>query len=152
MLTHREQHTVRGIRRRRRSAISVGLLLALSGGFYAVWGAGQFQSGLASESGETRTVSTRDPVARLGLLFAPYQERLRALEPETETERMLLGELDEQTRLAAQLLVLLVRILFASLVVTTGMILLSSGLSNRRILAILEALLEHRQPPDRIEP
>jgi hypothetical protein len=97
-------------------------------------------------------VSTRDPVARLGLLFAPYQKRLGELETETETERILLRELDEQTRLAAQLLVLLVRILFASLVVTVGMILFASGWSNHRVLSILDTLLEHRQPADRSEP
>jgi hypothetical protein len=152
MLAQGEQRTLSGLRRRSRSAVAVGLVLALSGGSYGVWGAGQFRTRLASETRETPAVSTRDPVARLGLLFAPYQKRLGELETETETERILLRELDEQTRLAAQLLVLLVRILFASLVVTVGMILFASGWSNRRVLSILDTLLEHRQPADRSEP
>ena len=80
----------------------------------------------------------------MALLFAPYHERLRQAEPETEAERILLGELDEQTTLTARLLVLLIRILFASLVLTSGLILLSSGLGNRRLLAILDSILEQQ--------
>jgi hypothetical protein len=80
----------------------------------------------------------------MALLFAPYHERLRQAEPETEAERILLGELDEQTTLTARLLVLLIRILFASLVLTSGLILLSSGLGNRRLLAILDSMLEQQ--------
>jgi hypothetical protein len=50
-------------------------------------------------------------------------------------------------RLAAQLLVLLVRFLFASFVLTAGLILLSSGLGNRRLLAIVDATLEQQERP-----
>lgn len=147
-----DRRTVNGLQRRNRGAIAVGLLLALGGGLYGVWGAGEFRSGLTTEIRESRTLSTRDPVARLGLLFAPYQERLGELEPETETERILLRELDEQTRLAAQLLVLLVRVLFASLVMTVGMILFSSGWSQQRALALVDGWLDRRPPANPSEP
>ena len=66
-----DRRTVNGLQRRNRGAIAVGLLLALGGGLYGVWGAGEFRSGLTTEIRESRTLSTRDPVARLGLLFAP---------------------------------------------------------------------------------
>ena len=90
-----------------------------------------------------------DPLARLALLFAPYQERIREAEPETEAERILLEELDEQTTLSTQLLLLLVRFLFTSMVLTSGLILVSSGLGNRRLLAIADAILERQQSSDR---
>ena len=96
-------------------------------------------------------MATWDPLARLALLFAPYHERLRQAEPETEAERILLGELDEQTTLTARLLVLLIRILFASLVLTSGLILVASGLGNRRLLAILDSMLEQQQRSDQAE-
>jgi hypothetical protein len=142
MLSEREHSYLQRFRWRRRTAIAVGLLLTLAGGLYAIWGAGQFRSRLGAEVREEQSASMRDPVARLALLFAPYHERLREAQPATETERILLEELDEQTTLAAQLLVLLVRFLFASLVLTTGLILFSNGLGTRRLLAILDSILE----------
>ena len=57
---------------------------------------------------------------------------------------VLLAELDEQTTLTTQLLVLLVRFLFASMLLTSGLILVSSGLGNRRLLAILDSMLEQQ--------
>jgi len=151
MLSDREHSYLKGFRRRRRAAIAVGLLLSLAGGFYAVWGAGQFQSGLDITVSEEQLASAWDPLARLGLLFAPYRERLSEAEPETEAERILLEELDEQTTLATQLLVLLVRFLFASFVLTTGLILLSNGMVPRRLLAILDSILEQQQASDHAE-
>ena len=75
----------------------------------------------------------------------PTTSDSREAEPETEAERILLEELDEQTTLAARLLVLLVRFLFASFVLTAGLILLSSGLGTRRLLAILDSTLEQQE-------
>ena len=89
--------------------------------------------------------------ARLARLFTPYHERLAEAEPETDTERILIEELDEQTTLAAQLLVLLVRFLFASLVLTTGLILLSNALVTGRLVAMLDSILDRHQAPDRAE-
>jgi hypothetical protein len=147
MLSDRERSYLRRFRWWRRAAIVMGLLLTLAGGCYALWGAGQFRSDLGIELGQERSVGRWDPPARLALLFAPYHERLREAEPETEAESILLEELDEQTMLTARLLVLLIRILFASLVLTTGLILISSGLANRRLLAILDSVLEQQQRP-----
>jgi hypothetical protein len=151
MLNDREQSYLRRFRWWRRVAIAMGMLLALAGGAYAIWGAAQFRSDLGIEVNRERSVAAWDPLARLALLFAPYQERLREAEPETDSERMLLEELDEQTALSAGLLVLLVRILFASAVLTTGLILISSGLANRRLLAILDSVLEEQQAADQPE-
>jgi len=145
MLDDRQRSYLRGFRWRRRTAIAMGLLLTLAGGCYAIWGAGQFRSDLGIEVGQEQSVASWDPLARLALLFAPYHERLREAEPETEAERILLGELDEQATLTARLLVLLVRILFASLVLTIGLILVSSGLGNRRLLAIVDSMLEQQE-------
>ena len=144
MIDDRERSYLRGLRWRRRAALAMGLLLTLAGGFYALWGAGQFRSELGIEVSRERSVASWDPLARLALLFAPYHERLREAEPETETESILLGELDEQTTLTTQLLVLLARFLFASMVLTTGLILISSGLGNRRLLAIVDSILEQQ--------
>jgi hypothetical protein len=145
MLSDREQSYLRRFRWWRRAAIAMGLLLTLVGGCYALWGAGQFRSGLGIDGSRERSAATWDPLARMALLFAPYQERLREAEPETDAERTLLEELDEQTTLASGLLVLLIRILFASLVLTSGLILVSSGLANRRLLAILDSVLEQQE-------
>jgi hypothetical protein len=145
MLDDSERSYLRGFRWRRRTAIAMGLLLTLAGGFYAIWGAGQFRSDLGIEVSQERSVAAWDPLAHMALLFAPYHERLRQAEPETEAERILLGELDEQATLTARLLVLLVRILFASLVLTIGLILVSSGLGNRRLLAIVDSILEQQE-------
>jgi hypothetical protein len=151
MLSDSEQSYLRRFRWWRRAAIAVGLLLTLAGGCYALWGAGQFRSDLGIEDSRERSAARWDPLARLALLFAPYHERLREAEPETEAERVLLEELDEQTTLAAGLLVLLIRILFASLVLTSGLILVSSGLANRRLLTILDSILEQQQASDHPE-
>jgi hypothetical protein len=145
MLSDREHSYLRGFRWRRRAAIALGLLLTLAGGFYAIWGAGQFRTRLGIEVDEEHSAATRDPLASLALLFAPYHERLTEAEPETEAERMLLEELDERTTLSAQLVVLLVRFLFASLVLTTGLILFSNGMGTRRLLAILDRVLKHQE-------
>jgi hypothetical protein len=145
MLDGRERSYLRRFRWRRRAAVAMGLLLTLAGGFYAIWGAAQFRSNLGIEIGQERSVATWDPLARLALLFAPYHERLQEAEPETEAERILIGELDVQTTLTARLLVLLIRILFATLVLTSGLILVSSGLGNRRLLAIIDSMLEQQE-------
>jgi hypothetical protein len=149
MLSDRERSYLRGLRWRRRVAVAVGMLLIVVGGFYGIWGAGQFRSRLDVEVGEERSASIRDPVARLALLFAPYQDRLREAEPETEAERVLLAELGEQTAISAQLLVLLVRFLFASLVLTGGLILFASGMGTKRLLTILDSLLEQQNRGER---
>jgi hypothetical protein len=149
MIDDRERSYLRGFRWRRRAALAIGLLLTLAGGFYALWGAGQFRSELGIEVREEPSAASWDPLARLALLFAPYQERLREAEPETEAERALLEELDERTTLTTQLLVLLARFLFASLILTTGLILISSALGNRRLLAIVDSILREQ---DREEP
>lgn len=126
--------------------MTLGLILALAGGSYATWGAGEFRTAILDGVDAERSVKTRDPLASLALLFAPYHERLRQAKPETEAERILLEELDERTTLSAQLLVLLVRFLFGSLFLTTGLILFSNGLATGRLLSILDSVLE-RQPP-----
>jgi len=149
MLDDRDRRYLRRLRWRGRAAIGVGLLLTLAGGCYALWGAAQFRSNLASEVDRERWVAAWDPPTRLALLFAPYHERLEEAEPETESERLLLEELDEQTALAAGLLVLLIRFLFASLVLTVGLILLASAGPNRRLLSILDSLVERQQASDR---
>ena len=145
MLSDREHGYLRRLRWRRRVAIAVGLLLTAAGGLYAIWGTGEFRAHLGTEAREEQSASPRDPIARLARLFAPYHERLAEAKPETDTERILIEELDEQTTLAAQLLVLLVRFLFASLVLTTGLILLSNSLVTGRLVAMLEAVLEKQE-------
>jgi hypothetical protein len=151
MLSDREHGYLKRLRWRRRAAIAFGLLLTTAGGLYAIWGAGQFQADLGIEVSQERSVATWDPLARLALLFAPYHERLREAEPETEAERILIGELGEQTTLTARLVVLLIRILFASLVLTAGLILLSNALVTGRLVAMLNSMVEQQQAPGRAE-
>jgi hypothetical protein len=145
MLSDREHSYLRGLRWRRRAAVVVGLILTLAGGSYAIWGAGEFRAAIRSGVDTEPSAATRDPLASLALLFAPYHERLRQAKPETEAERILLEELDERTTLSAQLVVLLFRFLFASLVLTSGLILFSNGLGTRRLLAILDSVLEEQE-------
>ena len=151
MIGERERSYLRGLRWRRRAALAIGLMLTLAGGSYALWGAGQFRSELGLEVPREPSAASWDPLARMALLFAPYKERLRAAEPETEAERTLLQELDEQTTLTSQLLVLLFRFLFASLALTPGLILVSSGLGNRRLLAIVDSMLAQQREPEDAE-
>jgi hypothetical protein len=47
--------------------------------------------------------------------------------------------------------VLLVRFLFASLVLTSGLILVSSGLGNRRLLAIVDSMLAQQRDSEDTE-
>ena len=144
MLSDRERRYLGKLRGRRRAAIAVGLILTLCGGLYAIWGVGQLRSSFGEEGNAAQLASSWDPLARLALVFAPYHERLREAEPETETEQVLLEELDAQTTLSAQLLVLLIRFLFASLLLTVGLILLTSGLGDRRLLVILDSVLDRQ--------
>jgi hypothetical protein len=148
MLSDRERGYLRTLRWRRRGALALGLLLTAAGGLYAIWGAGDFRARLGVEALEERSAPPRDPIARLARLFTPYRERLAEAEPKTDTERILIEELDEQTTLAAQLLVLLVRFLFASLVLTTGLILLSNALVTGRLVAMLDTILDRQRAPD----
>jgi len=148
MLSDREHSYLRRFRWQRRAAVAVGLILTLAGGSYAIWGAREFRTAIRDGVAAGRSAPTQDPLASLALLFAPYQERLWEANPETEAEIILLEELDERTTLSAQLLVLLVRFLFASMVLTTGLILFSNGIATRRLLAILDSVLEQPQPAD----
>jgi hypothetical protein len=151
MLSDRERGYLRTLRRRRRGAIAVGLLLTVAGGLYAIWGAGDFRARVGVEALEERSAPPWDPIAQLARLFTPDRERLAEAEPQTDTERILIEELDERTTLAAQLLVLLVRFVFASLVLTTGLILLSNALVTGRLAAMLDSVLDRQREPEQAE-
>jgi Na+/melibiose symporter-like transporter len=82
----------------------------------------------------------------LALLTLGYQERLSQLEPQTEREETLLTHLKAQTDTTIRLILMLFRLLFASMVMTAGVVFLSVGLTQKQFLDIMEKLRRTPEP------
>ncbi len=133
MLTKEDEHFLQRVIPRHRYAIIAGFALCFAGGLYGVWGVEQLDPERAPHPHE----AFDRPIARLALLAADYQERLSQFEPQTEREETLLTHLKAQTDSGVRLILMVFRFLFANLVMTAGMILLTVGLTQKQFLGIV---------------
>lgn len=142
MLTKKEEHFLQRASSRHRYAIVTGFALCFAGGLYGVWGVQQLDPEHAPRPHE----AFDRPIARLALLIVGYQERLSQLEPQTEREETLLTHLKAQTDTTVRLILMLFRFLFASMVMTAGVVFLAVGLTQKQLLGIMEKLRKTPEP------
>lgn len=136
MLTAKEERFLRRVSSRHRYTIIIGFALSLAGGLYGIWGVQQ----LDPERAPTPYEAFDRPIAQLAFLAARYQERLRQVEPQTEREERLLTELRAQTDMTVRFLLALFRFMFASMVVTAGVIFIAVGFTEKQFLDIMRKL------------
>lgn len=136
MLTKKEEGFVQRASSRYRHAIITGFALCFVGGLYGVWGIQQLDPERAPHPHE----AFDRPIARLALIAAGYQERLSQFEPQTEREATLVTHLKTQTDTAVRLILMLFRLMFTSVVMTAGAVLLTVGLTQKSFLGIIGKL------------
>ena len=136
-LTEREQQWVQRVSSRHFYAIVIGLVLMVAGGSYAIWGTQQLQPAHPLRLDE----AFDRPIARVGRMLAAAQaQRLSAVKPNTVLEINLLRDLRRQTDVSIRLAVTLLRLLFAGMVLSVGLALLTSGLTQKELLHIITKL------------
>jgi hypothetical protein len=113
-----------------------GLLLALAGAGYVVFGVYHFHP-----ARDPTAVHAFDrPIASAGQLLARYRTALRNLPPQTVQEQFLISELHSQTRITAAVAVLLLRMLVGTLILVGGLICLTVAVERHRLLALIATL------------
>ena len=132
MLTKKEQLFLQHASSRYRYAIVAGFALCFAGGLYGVWAVQQMDPERAPDPDR----AFDRPIARLALVAAGYQERLSQVEPQSEREETLLAHLSTQTDTTVRLILLLIRFMFASMVMTAGVFFLAVGLTQKQFLDI----------------
>jgi hypothetical protein len=132
MLTQKQEQFLHRASSRYRHAIVIGLVLCVAGGFYGLWAVQQMDPARVPHPDK----AWDRPMARLALLAAESQERMDRFRPQTEREESLLRHLKTQTDATVRLILLLFRFVFASTVVTAGVVLLAVGLTQKQFLDI----------------
>ncbi|HXH81886.1 MAG TPA: hypothetical protein VNN07_03050, partial [Candidatus Tectomicrobia bacterium] len=132
-LTPREQRIVARARWRAPVGAVLGLVLFAVGGAYCLWAVQRLQETPIEQ--ETRAFDR--PVARLAELATPRLEQIDRLQTTTSLERTLAGQLREVTDMAARALLMTLRLIVGSMLVTVGIALIASFAAQRRLLAML---------------
>lgn len=133
--SRQEGYLGRVLRGQRRVQIA-GILLALAGTAYVVFGVYHFHPA----RDPTAEHSFDRPVAQVGQLLARYRAALRNLPTQTIQEEFLMSELDSQTRITAAVAVMLLRMFVGSLVLVGGLICLTVSVERHRLLALIATL------------
>lgn len=136
MLTKQELHFLQRASSRYRYAIITGIALCVVGGLYGVWGVQQMDPERVPRPYE----AFDRPIARLALVAAGYEKRLSQVEPQNEREDTLLAHLKTQTDTTVRLILVLIRFMFASMVMTAGVFFLAVGLTQKQFLGIVGKL------------
>src|SRR5690348_5809569 len=120
MLHDRDARTLARVRRRQRPVLIVGTLLFLLGGLYRLWAVDRLHGTPAVDE-----INAFDrPIAALAGRVVDQQARLSRVQPVTPVERALLDELRAQADLNGRLLLVVLRLLMGSIVLTVGLALL----------------------------
>jgi uncharacterized membrane protein YphA (DoxX/SURF4 family) len=135
-LGERQERFLRRVLRSQRPIAAIGLVVALIGAAYGFWGVLQFEP-----VGPPADAFDR-PIARMGRLFERYQRALDNAPISTELERFLIGELRLRTDMTASVVVLLLRLLVATIVLTAGLVMLTVNVERQRLLALISTLRE----------
>jgi hypothetical protein len=131
-----DERLVAAIGRRQNAAILLGLILVLSGGFYALWGIGRFDP----KADPRETPGFDRPIAELAFLFDRKDRAVGNIDPQTSMERFLQNELQHQMRLTGSLIILLMRLFLGTFLLTAGLILLTVVVERRRLLKVIRKL------------
>jgi hypothetical protein len=136
MLHDRDARTLARVRRRQRPVLIVGTLLFLLGGLYSLWAVDRLHGTPAIDE-----INAFDrPIAALAGRVVDQQARLSRVQPVTPVERALLDELRAQADLNGRLLLVVLRLLMGSIVLTVGLALLASAFAQRPLLSIFKRL------------
>jgi hypothetical protein len=136
MLHDRDARTLARVRRRQRPVLIVGTLLFLLGGLYSLWAVDRLHGTPAVDE-----INAFDrPIAALAGRVVDQQARLSRVQPVTPVERALLDELRAQADLNGRLLLVVLRLLMGSIVLTVGLALLASAFAQRPLLSIFKRL------------
>ena len=136
MLTNREQRFLAKLRTRHLPALITGFVFFIAGSLYLIWATERLHTTPAAEE----AAALDWPVARMARLFTSQQERLDRIEPRTPRESTLLAELRAQTDANGRLLVLVLRLIFGSVLLSAGLTLLASAVAQRRLLRVIGKL------------
>lgn len=136
MLHERDARTLARLRAIQRPMILVGAVLFLLGALYMLWAVDRLHSTPAADE----PAAFDRPIARLARLVGAAQERLSRAHPTTPLERSLLQELRAQFDLTGRLMLLVLRLLIGSIVVTAGLALLATTFAQRPLLGIFRRL------------
>ncbi|MFQ5931216.1 MAG: hypothetical protein ACE5MM_02290 [Nitrospiraceae bacterium] len=134
MLTEKDKRFLQRASTRYRYAVIIGFALALAGGLYGIWGVQQLDPDRAPNPGE----AFDRPIAQLAILAARYEEWLNQVEPQTEREETLLKQLEVQTDMIVRVFLALFRFLFASMIITAGVVFIAIGLTQKQFLDIIK--------------
>ena len=136
MLHDRDARTLARLRVIQRPMLLVGAVLFLAGAFYMLWAVNRLHSTTAAEE----PAAFDRPIAGLARLVESAQERLSRANPTTPLERSLLAELRAHLDTNGRLLLLILRLLVGSVVVTAGFALLATTFAQRPLLGIFRRL------------
>lgn len=134
-LTEQERRLLQRFRSRQTATLVIAGILVLVGALYGLWATVEFRT-----PPEQRKPAFDRPIAKLGELTLPLQERLRQVTPRTLTEAAFLSSLLTQLDLTSRLLVVLIRILVAITFLTLGLLLVTATLARRPLLAVIDRL------------
>ena len=116
----------------------VGAVLALAGAAYLTWGVMRFDPGA-----DPRLCPGFDwPVARLSFLFERGQFIVDNAQPQSPTEKRLLDGLSSNMIFSAGVIVLMLRILLATLALVSGFAIMTVVVERARLIAIIRQLRE----------
>lgn len=136
MLHDRDARTLARLRAMQTALLLVGALLFVTGAAYMLWSVDRLHGTPAAAEAD----AFDRPIARLARLTSGVQERLGRVQPVTRVEQALLDELRAQTDLTGRLLLLVLRLLIGSVVVTAGLALLATTFAQRPLLGIFRRL------------
>lgn len=134
-LSKQQQQTLRLARRAPWQA-ALGFVLASLGGLYGYWGAQHLD---LKRPLDTETAFDR-PVARLAILQDSKQKWLDGLKPTTDLEHQLIDQLKLETELIVRLILVLIRILLATMVILSGLLFFQAGLLQIEYWRIIQKL------------
>jgi hypothetical protein len=148
-LTRAQARLLVSLRRTQRWITALGLLLALSGASYAFWGVYRFDA-----NADPRKEPGFDlPVARLAFAYDEQQRTFKKIRPETFTEHVLMDSLVRGMNFSAGFAVMLMRLFLGTLVMLSGLVILTVMVERQRLLEIIGLLTpEPRTAAERPDP
>ena len=135
-LNPRQLRRVAAVLRNQWRLNALGVVLALLGCAYALFGFARFELGRNPAGAFDR------PIAELGNALGGYQGGLDGMQTSTELEVFLIEQLHFQTNVTASVMVLLLRLYVGTLALLAGLILLTVSIERGRLLALIERLRE----------
>ncbi len=135
-LTQKQAALLAGLKRGQRISSALGLVLALLGTAYGVWAVKTFDP----RADPLEQPNWDRPVAALADLYRPYLPILKAIRPQTDVERILHEGVMRNLAFSTGVMILLLRVMIASLVCLAGLAALTVVVERRRLLELIDQL------------